>query len=135
MNGIEAAFTGRVGTEPEKRTSQAGKPWLRFNVAAGQDEATQWVQVACFGSAAEELSDRLGKGDRVYVEGTIKLNIWTDREGKERSGLSVAAWKCERLGNIGRSKLPPRRDKPSSSVSDVAKRNSQRPLDDDLIRF
>jgi len=47
MNGtIETAFIGRVGTEPERRTSQAGKPWLRFSAAVGSDDAVQWVQVA-----------------------------------------------------------------------------------------
>jgi single-stranded DNA-binding protein len=71
MNGnIEAALTGRIGTEPELRTSQAGKAFLKFSVAVGTDDSVQWVQVACFGDRAHELADSLQKGDRVYVEAT-----------------------------------------------------------------
>jgi single-strand DNA-binding protein len=107
MNGtIECAFIGRVGTEPELKTSQAGKPWCRFSVAVGADDATQWVQVACFGERAEKLAGSLNKGDRCYVEGSIRLNEWTGKDGEKRAGLSVAAWKCEKLGQIGRNKPP-----------------------------
>ena len=39
MHGsIETAFISRVGTEPEMKTSAAGKPWLRFSAAVGKDE-------------------------------------------------------------------------------------------------
>ncbi|MDH4981239.1 single-stranded DNA-binding protein [Hyphomicrobium sp. D-2] len=136
MNGtIETAFSGRVGTDPERRTSQAGKPWLRFSVAVGSDDAVQWVQVAVFGQQAEDLSTRLHKGDRVYVEGTLRLNTWTDHDGRERSGLSVAAWKGERLGAIGRNK-PRRQDKPSLPATDErAMQRTQQPLDEALIPF
>lgn len=127
MNGnIETAFTGRVSTVPERRESKAGKAWFRFSVAVGHDEAVQWVQVACFGSIADALSDRLSKGDRVYVEGTLKLNTWSDREGKDRSGLSVAAWRCELLGQIGRNR--PRKQSAPADFLEDAKHRSQSPL-------
>jgi single-strand DNA-binding protein len=110
MNGtIESAFIGRVGAEPELRTSGAGKPWARFTVAVGNDDDTQWVQVAVFGETAEHLASSLHKGDRVYVEGRLKLNRW-EKDGAERSGLSVAAWKAEKLGAIGRNKPARERD-------------------------
>jgi single-strand DNA-binding protein len=105
MNGnIEAAFIGRVGSDPELRTSQAGKPWMKLIVAVGSDDATQWVKVVAFGARAEALAGTLLKGDRAYVEGTIRLETWTDKEGKARSGLSLSAWKVEKLAQIGRNK-------------------------------
>ena len=82
MNGIEAAFIGRVGTEPELKTSQAGKPWSSLNAAVGSDDDVQWVRVAVFGETAERLAGHLHKGDRLYVEGTLRLNSWTDRNGQ-----------------------------------------------------
>ena len=75
MNGtIEAAFIGRVGSDPELRTSQAGKPWCRFSVAVGESDDMQWINVAAFGEVAERLCGQLAKGDRAYVEGTLRLN-------------------------------------------------------------
>ena len=36
----------------------------------------------------------------------LKLENWTSKDGQARSGLKVAAWKVERLGEIGRDKPP-----------------------------
>lgn len=101
---IECAFTGKVGTDPVMRTTKAGKAWLGFSVAVGTHDATQWVQVALFGDGVAETAARLAKGDRVYVEGKIKLNAWTDANGKERSGLSAASFHLVPLGQIGRKR-------------------------------
>lgn len=109
MNSIECALIGRVGTELELKTSQAGTPWAAINVAVGGNDDTQWVRVAVFGETAERLAGQVQKGDRLYVEGSLRLNSWVDRSGKERSGLSVAAWKAEKIGAIGRNK--PRKPK------------------------
>jgi single-strand DNA-binding protein len=134
MHGqIECAFIGRAGADPELRTSQAGKPWLRFNVAVGQEDAIQWVQVACFGERAEQLAGIIQKGDRIYVEGSVKLNTWVGKEGEQRSGLSVAAWKAEKLGQIGRNRPPatkqPNSAPKSSGIYQRAARDHQRPLE------
>jgi single-strand DNA-binding protein len=101
MQGIEAAFCGALGRDPELRTSAAGNDWMRLNVACGNGDATQWVQVSVFGDTAHELSDKLHKGAKVYVEGKLTLNSWKTKEGADRTGLSVAAWRVELLSQIG----------------------------------
>lgn len=104
MNGnIEAAFVGRLGQDPELRTSKAGAPWLRLNVAVGQDDDLTWVSTAVFGQRAEELSGHLRKGDKVYCEGRLELRTW-EKDGQVQAGLNVAAWKVEKLGQIGKNK-------------------------------
>jgi single-stranded DNA-binding protein len=100
---IECAFFGFLAADAEQRTSQAGKPWIRLRVGVGKDDAVQWVSVAVFGKAAVTAAD-LKKADRVYIEGTIKLDEWRGNDGTERHGLSVAAFKCEPTHQIGRSR-------------------------------
>ena len=56
-----------------------------------------------FGKTAEAAAE-LHKGDRIYVEGTLKLDSWTGRDGAERHGLSVASFKRERTHRIGRNR-------------------------------
>src|SRR5262245_56000667 len=105
MTGIETAFIARIGTEPELKTSAAGKPWASFRacVSDGKDDAhQQWVQIVVFGDRANSLG--VAKGDRAYVEGKLRLEAWTSKDGVERSGLKVSAWRIERLGEIGKSK-------------------------------
>ena len=99
---IECAFHGFVAADAEAKVSQAGKSWTRIRVGVGKDDAVQWVSVAVFGKHAEAAAE-LKKSDRVYIEGTIKLDQWIGNDGVERTGLSVAAFKCERTHLIGKN--------------------------------
>ena len=78
-------------------------PGTRLRIGVGKDAAVQWVQVAVFGKAAETAGN-LKKADRVYIEGSIKLDTWRGNDGTERHGLSVAAFKCEPTHRIGRNR-------------------------------
>ena len=59
MNGIHAAFTGRIGKDAEVRTARDGKPWAPFPVtvdAKADGEAPAiWVRVALFGDVMGAL--------------------------------------------------------------------------------
>jgi single-strand DNA-binding protein len=103
VKGIQAAFTGKLGQDAELKTSKAGKPWLSLHVAVdgASEEATTWVRVAVFGERATELHPELKKGTEVYCEGRLRLDAWTGKDGRERSGLSVAGSRVEVLGKVG----------------------------------
>jgi single-strand DNA-binding protein len=100
---IDCAFFGFLAADAETKVSKAGKPWVRLRVGVGKDDDVQWINVAVFGKAAESAAE-LHKGDRCYIEGSLKLDRWTGQDGVERHGLSVAAFKCERTHNIGRNR-------------------------------
>jgi single-strand DNA-binding protein len=68
-----------------------------------EGETTTWVNATIFDQAAIDNAAKLVKGARVYLEGRISINEWTDRDGKQRHGLSVLSWHC-RLSHIGRNK-------------------------------
>ena len=109
MRGIEAACWGQIGSAIDLRTSKSGRPFANFNLAVvvGQDEdgkqLTQWLRVAIFGELAQEFSERAGKGDRCYCEGQLTLNTWSDKScGATKSGLNLAAWRCEKVPAIGK---------------------------------
>jgi single-stranded DNA-binding protein len=100
---IDCAFYGFLACDADPRTSQTGKSWVRLRVGTGKGDSVQWVSVAVFGEAAEFAAD-LRKSDRVYVEGTLRLDSWKGRDGRERHGLSVAATLCEPTHGIGRAR-------------------------------
>jgi single-stranded DNA-binding protein len=114
---IDVAFYGFLAADAEARTSSAGKAWTRMRVGVGKDDAVQWVSVAVFGKAAETAGS-LRKANRVYVEGSIKLDTWRGNDGVERHGLSVAAHKVEQTHKIGRQRERKRvnaeRDQPAA---------------------
>jgi single-strand DNA-binding protein len=101
---IDSAFHGFLAADAETKVSKTGKTWVRLRVGVGNDDDLQWVSVAAFGPAAE-VAAKLKKGDRCYVEGSIKIDTWTGNDGTERYGLSVASFKVEKTHNIGRNRL------------------------------
>ena len=60
------------------------------------DQVT-WVSVSVFEEKARALVG-LEKGVEIYCEGRLS---WTGRDGAERTGLAVTAWRIEVLGQIG----------------------------------
>ena len=130
MSEIECAFYGFCAADADVRTSQAGKQWVRLRVGVGKDDQVQWLQVAVFGQAAEAAAE-LKKADRVYCEGTIKINTWRGNDGLERSGLSVATFKLTKTHQIGRNKPKRERsDKPPNNGK--ASSSNDRPLNDEV---
>ena len=123
---IEAAFTGRLGQDPDLRTSRNGKTWLRLSVAVGTGDETQWVSVAVFEPLATELASNILKGDRLYVEGKLTLNEW-QKDGKAVAGLNVAASLVQPVYKIGRNK--PKKHKKFSAKKIRAMEHCQAPFD------
>ena len=117
MNGIHAAVQGRLpkDAEPLRYTGQ-GLAFVSFSLAVNdakrtEDAPAEWVRVTVWGDQAEQLADRLKRGDECYVEGRLRLAQWEDGDGRQRAGLAVSAWKVEPLGQIGRR--APRQSRPA----------------------
>jgi single-strand DNA-binding protein len=89
-----AAIYGRLGRDPEQRTSQAGNPWatatLAVNLAEDDDAPPVWFGVTAFGKVAEILCKH-SKGDLISVSGRLKLNRWRGQDGEEREQLQIVA--------------------------------------------
>ena len=131
MSTIDCAFYGFCAADAERRTSKAGKAWVRLRVGVGKDEDMQWIGVAVFGKAAEAAAE-LKKSDRIYCEGTIKLDTWTGNDGVERHGLSVASFKIDKTHNIGRSRPKRERERDDGERPSTAQRQPEPDLNDTI---
>jgi single-strand DNA-binding protein len=121
---IEAALFGVLGKDAESKTSAAGKPYLRLNIRTGDGDAAQWISAMCFDPEAIAVADKMVKGARVYIEGTLKLDEWTGQDGAKRHGMSLMSWHC-RLSQIGRNRprrpATAREDRPKAASSGRAR--------------
>lgn len=104
---------GRLGNKPELRKTQGDGCVAHLNVATshetqkaeGQFEReTEWHRVVVFGRLAEQCTAHLDKGRLVYVEGTLRTNLWKDKDNVERSEREVRARHVSFLG--GRPRQP-----------------------------
>jgi single-strand DNA-binding protein len=91
---------GNLGRDPEMRYTPQGTAVCSFTMATNerrkdksgeQQDVTTWFKVTVWGKQAETVSKYLTKGRRVYVEGRLHVEEWTDREGKSRHTLEVNA--------------------------------------------
>ena len=89
---------GNLGSDPEIRYTQAGEPIANFSLATsekwtGKDgqkqERTAWHRVEIFGKVAQIARDYCKKGSKVYVEGSIFYDEWTDKDGNKRNTTKI----------------------------------------------
>jgi single-strand DNA-binding protein len=65
-----------------------------------QDQTT-WFRVTLWGRQAETASQYLTKGRPLYVEGRLRVEEWTDRDGRSRYTLEVHATDMQFIGGRG----------------------------------
>ena len=86
---------------------------------------------SCVPLVTDLLKAELKKADRVYCEGTIKIDNWRGDDGTEKHGLSVSSFKIEKTHRIGRDR--PQREKsqksqPAATGRDRAARSDYTPI-------
>ena len=93
LNKIQ--LIGQLGNDPELRHTSGGNSVCRLSVATSEKykdkETTTWHTVNVWGKQAEACSKYLGKGKKVYVEGSLRANTFTDKQGIKRTTLEVTA--------------------------------------------
>jgi single-strand DNA-binding protein len=68
-------------------------------------DITTWFKVTLWGRQAETASQYLVKGKAVYIEGRLRVEEYTDREGKPRQSLEVNATDMQFIGSRGEEGL------------------------------
>jgi single-strand DNA-binding protein len=91
---------GNVGTDPEMRFTPSGNPVTSFRVATSRvyttsegerRQETEWFTVVAWKKQAESCNQFLSKGQRVYVEGSLRTRSWEGRDGQKRVTVEVIA--------------------------------------------
>ena len=80
-------FIGRLGADPETRSTPNGNTVVNFRIAVGwkskDSEGAEWVPVVAWGKLAEICSQYLKKGSRVFVSGKFRTRSW-EQDGQKR---------------------------------------------------
>lgn len=120
-------IVGYLGRDPEMRFTPQGTAVCNFSVATTErrkdrngefQDVTTWFRITTFGKQAETANQYLTKGKQVYVEGRLRQDEYTDREGQKRTVLEVTASELHFLGSRGdeaSASMPSRQAAPASS--------------------
>lgn len=107
MSFNKIILVGNLGRDPELRYTPQGTPVCSFTVATNEkrkdragemQDITTWFRVTLWGRQAETASQYLTKGRPVYIEGRLRLDEYTDREGNKRQSLEVNATDLHFIG-------------------------------------
>src|SRR5579859_7213313 len=92
--------SGRLGKDPELRTTSGNKSVCSFSVAVdrgyGDKKKTVWVPVEAWEKTAEAVARLVTKGKRIQVSGELDEESWTDSAtGQKKSRFKVIASKVD----------------------------------------
>ena len=108
MSFNKITLVGNLGRDPELRYTPQGTPVCSFSLATNErrkdrntgenNDITTWFRVTLWGRQAEVASQYLTRGKSVYIEGRLRVEEYTDRDGKPRHSLEVNATDMQFIG-------------------------------------
>jgi single-strand DNA-binding protein len=104
-------LVGNLGADPEVRYTGGGTAIASLRIATSEQwtdkqsgqkqERTEWHRVKLFGRLAEIAGEYLKKGRQVYIEGSLRTDKYTDKDGIERYSTDIIANDLQMLGGGG----------------------------------
>lgn len=100
MSFNKIIIVGNLGRDPELRYTPQGAAVCSFSMATNEkrkdksgemQDVTTWFKVTLWRNQAENAAKYLTKGSPVYIEGRLRIEEWTDRDGNNRYTLDVQA--------------------------------------------
>lgn len=101
-------LVGNLGADPETRYTPGGSAVAELRLATSESwkdkntgqmqERVEWHTVALFGRLAEVAGEYLRKGRQIYIEGSLRTDKYTDRDGIERYRTKIVGEEMQMLG-------------------------------------
>ncbi|HSX47796.1 MAG TPA: single-stranded DNA-binding protein [Patescibacteria group bacterium] len=95
----QVTLMGNLTRDPELRQTPNGQNVTSFSLALNRSykdqsgewqEATDYIDIVCWGPLAERVAQYLSKGRRCLVQGRVQSRSW-EQEGQKRSKVEVLA--------------------------------------------
>ena len=110
MSFNKITIVGNLGRDPELRYTPQGIAVCSFSVATNErrkdkagemQDTTTWFRITLWRQQAENAAKYLTKGSPIYIEGRLKVEEWTDKDGNTRYTLDVQATDMQFIGSRG----------------------------------
>lgn len=86
-------LVGRITYISEMRSLPSGKNVINFGIAVdrGFNDQTDFFNIVTFDKKASFVENYLEKGKLILVEGSLRYNKYTDREGVQKEKVEISA--------------------------------------------
>lgn len=148
MSFNKIILVGNLGRDPELRYTPQGSAVCNISVATSEkrrdksgetQDITTWFRVTLWEKKAEAAAKYLTKGSSVYIEGRLRVEEWTDRDGKNRSTLEVQGTDMQFLGGSRAEEFSGGNQNPDlndlADSDDISETSVNPPPGDDDIPF
>jgi single-strand DNA-binding protein len=90
---------GNLGADPELKMTQGGQAVLKLRLATtetyldrnqARQERTEWHSITMWGKRGEALAKFLTKGERIFVEGSLRTSSY-EKDGEKRYRTEINA--------------------------------------------
>jgi single-strand DNA-binding protein len=108
MAGVnKVILIGNLGADPEIRHLPSGSSVANFNIATSESYTnkngervtqTEWHRIELWDGLAKVAEQYLKKGNSVYVEGRLRTETYTDKEGINRSTVKIRGTAMNLIG-------------------------------------
>jgi single-strand DNA-binding protein len=109
MAGVnKVILLGNLGSDPEVRSLPSGSKVASFSIATSEAynnkegvrvEQTEWHRIELWDNLANIAEQYLHKGDSAYVEGKIRTEEYTDKEGVARKIVKIRGTSLTLVGS------------------------------------
>lgn len=135
MAGVnKVILLGNLGSDPEVRSLPSGSKVASFSIATSESynnkegvrvEQTEWHRIELWDNLANIAEQYLHKGDSAYVEGKIRTEEYTDKDGIARKivkirGTSLTLVGSKRENNQEGGSAAPQAQAPRPAPAQVA---------------
>lgn len=118
----EVLLEGTVDKEPEMRCTTNGNAVMSFTLHTVENldgrDVKGWHSIVMWGSEAENIAQKLHKGDRATVMGRLGTRSW-DKDGKKHYKTEVTAKSINTLAKVLAEHEPPEADDLEDGVDSV----------------
>ncbi len=96
-------LVGRAGSDPEVKYFESGKVVCNLPLAVNRptkNDEPDWFNLEIWGKTAEIAANYVKKGSLIGIQGTLKIETWSDRNtGANRSKPVIRVDKLDLLGS------------------------------------
>lgn len=85
---------GRLTRDNELKINNNGTAMLMNSIAVDRysknnENNTDFIPIRCFGGTAETISKYCGKGSKIFIQGNLKVDNYTDNTGNAKTSIYV----------------------------------------------
>jgi len=134
-------LVGNLGQDPEVRYTPGGHAVANISVATSevwkdkqsgeQQERTEWHRVVFFNRLGEIAGEFLRKGNKVYVEGSLRTRKWQDKNGQDKYTTEIIANEMQMLDTRNQAAMATESSAPAESAG-TGTYNASKPTSNDM---